>query len=46
MNGRKNNMREKFNIAVLCIPLLFAIGILGTGLLLVILDFIFGLGLS
>jgi hypothetical protein len=39
-------MRDKFNISALCIPLLFAIGVLGTGLLLVILDFIFNLGLS
>ena len=38
--------RDKFHIAVLCIPLLFAIGVLGTGVLLVILDFIFNLGLS
>jgi len=39
-------MRDKFNISVMYIPLLFAIGVLGTGVLLVILDFIFNLGLS
>ena len=39
-------MRDKFNISVMYIPLLFAIGVLGTGVVLVILDFIFGLGLS
>ena len=40
-------MREpKFNGGACIIPLLFAIGVLGTGLVLVILDFIFDLGLS
>jgi len=39
-------MRDKFYISILCIPLLFAIGVLGAGVILVILDFIFNLGLS
>ena len=39
-------MRDKFYISVMYIRLLFAIGVLGTGVVLVILDFIFNLGLS
>jgi len=39
-------MRDKDAINGLMIPLLFILGVLGTGVILVILDFLFNLGFS
>jgi hypothetical protein len=39
-------MRDKFYTSVLCIPLLFVIGVCAGCIALLILDFIFNLGLS